>query len=130
MYGRAVGPPARWRHARRRAARHGRSHSPARREKPTGGTAPRLAPDLAATRAGNEERLLFANPIVRLIIERADALISILAPQNTRSLSGIDPEKMAIAGRAGEEVMLGQGAPGGAGGGQYQILLVRQGDGH
>lgn len=57
-----------------------------------------------AMRASNEDQLLFVSPLDRLVIERADAMITILAPRNTRSLASIDPKKMAIAGRAGEEV--------------------------
>ena len=52
----------------------------------------------------NEEQLNWNSPISRLINEKADALIHIAAPSNTRSLNGVDPKKQQSAAAAHQEV--------------------------
>lgn len=53
-------------------------------------------------RLATEEQLTYINPNDRVLMEQASCLISILAPQNTKAMSSIDPGKMAIRGKAME----------------------------
>jgi aminopeptidase len=50
----------------------------------------------------SDEQITFIDPMTRTIVEQVDVQISIGAPFNTRSASGIDPAKMAAANKAGE----------------------------
>jgi aminopeptidase len=54
----------------------------------------------ARLRLGNDDQLDFIPPTTRLSAEQADASIIILAPRNTRALSGIDPARMARSNKA------------------------------
>jgi aminopeptidase len=54
----------------------------------------------ARLRLSNDDQLTFIAPTARLLLEQADATIAILAPRNTRSLSGIDPQQMAKSSKA------------------------------
>jgi aminopeptidase len=56
-------------------------------------------------REASEEQLSFNSPIRRLVMEQADATISILAPTNTRSLAGVDPNRMSRQSKAAEPIM-------------------------
>ena len=51
-----------------------------------------------------EEQLNWVSPISRLVNEEADALIHILAPSNTRALTGTDPNKQRISSAAHQEI--------------------------
>jgi len=56
-------------------------------------------------RHGSEEQLAFVSPISTLMVEQVDARISLLAPRNTKTMTGVDPAKMAIISRANEPIM-------------------------
>ncbi len=47
-----------------------------------------------------DEQLDYVSPVVKMVIETYDALIHIWADENTRSLSGVDPERMARSRKA------------------------------
>jgi aminopeptidase len=51
-------------------------------------------------RHGNEEQLADVTPIGRLVYDTYDALIQIEAPANTRALTGSNPKRLAIMGKA------------------------------
>jgi len=51
-------------------------------------------------RNGNDEQVTFVSPVDELTIGKADALIRIGAPQNTRALSGVDPARQRLQQRA------------------------------
>src|SRR4051794_22887065 len=52
----------------------------------------------------NEDQLTFVAPHARTAVEQMDKLINVLAPTNTRALSGIYPSQLAIAARGGKEL--------------------------
>jgi aminopeptidase len=54
----------------------------------------------AKLRLANDEQLEFIPPSTQLVAEKADVQIGIIAPRNSRSLSGVDPEQMAKSGKA------------------------------
>ncbi|HZU14794.1 MAG TPA: aminopeptidase [Chloroflexota bacterium] len=56
-------------------------------------------------REAGEEQLTFISPMTRASNEQADVSITIMAPRNTRAMSGIDPAKMAAQSRAIEPLM-------------------------
>ena len=47
---------------------------------------------------GNKEQLGWLSPVKKMLYEQADVLIAIRAPENTRSLSGVDTEKQKQLG--------------------------------
>jgi aminopeptidase len=49
---------------------------------------------------GSEEQLLWVNPVQMMEIKKADAMIFIEAPENTRAMSGIDPAKSQLRNKA------------------------------
>ncbi len=53
----------------------------------------------------DDEQLRWVSPISRLVNETADALISIMAPRNTRAMAGIDPARLAISSKSREEIL-------------------------
>lgn len=53
-------------------------------------------------RVANEDQLAFINPEMRVLIDSAACLIGIMAPENTKAMSGVDPKKMAVRGKAME----------------------------
>jgi aminopeptidase len=53
-------------------------------------------------RNGSDEQLRFLSVLERDVVEQADARISILAPRNSRTLSSVDPERIAL-GRAARQ---------------------------
>jgi aminopeptidase len=56
-------------------------------------------------REANDQQISFISPITQVMMEKADATIALLAPQNTRSLSGVDPSQMAFRSKAREPLM-------------------------
>ena len=52
----------------------------------------------------SEEQLAYVFPIQKEMLETFDAFLSIWADSNTRALSGIDPQRLAQAGRANAEI--------------------------
>ena len=52
-----------------------------------------------------DEQLAFVSPISRYFIEQADVQINILSDVNTKTLSGIPPEKIGIAQKARRELL-------------------------
>ncbi len=53
-------------------------------------------------RLANDEQLAFVPPDATVLMESAACLISIMAPENTKEMSGVDPKKMAVRGKAME----------------------------
>lgn len=52
-------------------------------------------------KTASAEQLEFISPLNELITENVDARLQIMAPYNTKALSGIDPKKIALRQRAG-----------------------------
>ncbi|MCP4425446.1 MAG: aminopeptidase [Chloroflexi bacterium] len=52
----------------------------------------------------NDEQLTHISPVERMIVETFDATLNIGAPYNTRSLSGVNPERQALAGKSRAEI--------------------------
>lgn len=52
----------------------------------------------------SDAQLDFINPARRLLVEKADAVLSIWAEDNTRALSGIKPERMSRSAKAKAEL--------------------------
>ena len=52
----------------------------------------------------SDAQLDFINPARRLLVEKADAVLSIWAEDNTRALSGVNPERMSRAAKAKAEL--------------------------
>jgi aminopeptidase len=53
---------------------------------------------------GSEEQLGYISPIARQEVEQIDAFVTILAAENTKTLSGADPQKVALRGQASREI--------------------------
>lgn len=49
---------------------------------------------------GNDEQLSFISPVARVLNDDLDLSIGILAPENTRALSAIDPARLSVQGQA------------------------------
>jgi aminopeptidase len=67
-----------------------------------------ISPDECAEillRTGSEDQLRFANPIEMREVEIADVSIHVLAPENTRALTDIDPRRQAIRSNARRPMM-------------------------
>lgn len=56
-------------------------------------------------REANEDQLAFVSPVVRTLYTQADVRIVILAPSNTRALSGVEPGRMAAVQKAHEPLL-------------------------
>ncbi len=56
-------------------------------------------------RHASREQLSYISPMARFEIQRVDVLISILSETNTRRLSGIAPQKQALASKARQPIM-------------------------
>lgn len=54
---------------------------------------------------GSEEHLQWVTPLLDLVVRKADVFIQIMAPENTRTLSGVDPVKQKLAAQAQREVL-------------------------
>jgi len=52
----------------------------------------------------NDEQLDYVSPIARLGVEQFDGFLSIIAPYNTRELSGVDPARQSRAQKANMEI--------------------------
>lgn len=52
----------------------------------------------------NDEQLTWLSPTDRLLAEQADARLTIASETNTRRLSGVDPKRQALQGRAAREL--------------------------
>ena len=53
----------------------------------------------------SDEQLKWISPTTRMLYEEADVLISLRASNNTRHMSGIDPQKQKLRGQATQELM-------------------------
>ncbi|HEY8326018.1 MAG TPA: aminopeptidase, partial [Ktedonobacterales bacterium] len=69
-------------------------------------------PQLAeiALKEGSDDQLTWINPADRVMIEAMDARLHIMSETNTRQLSGVDPKRQAIAGKAGRELFAARSA--------------------
>lgn len=52
-----------------------------------------------------DDHLTWVSPLASLTIEKADVLLHILAPTNTKALSAVNPNKMAMRNKAHEPLM-------------------------
>jgi aminopeptidase len=52
----------------------------------------------------SEQQLKYVSPLSKLEIERIDASLSIISPENTRNMTHIDPKKQAISSVAHQEI--------------------------
>lgn len=52
----------------------------------------------------NDEQLDYVDPIAIFAVERFDGFLNILAPHNTRALSGVDPSRQSRARKANVEI--------------------------
>lgn len=55
-------------------------------------------------REASDEQLKFVSPFTKLAMETFDAYLAIRGDYNTRSLSGVDPSRQAVAAKASAEV--------------------------
>jgi len=53
----------------------------------------------------SDAQLKFVSPIDRFEIEHIDARLSIISPENTKNLTGVNPKKQAISSAAHREIM-------------------------
>ncbi len=53
----------------------------------------------------SKTQLQYVSPIDKFEIERIDARLSIISPENTRNLTGVDPKKQAVSNTARREIM-------------------------
>ena len=53
---------------------------------------------------GSEKQLRYVSPIARFEIKNIDARLSIISPENTRDLTGVDPKNQAISSAAQQEI--------------------------
>ncbi len=56
-------------------------------------------------RDGSDEQLSYIPPAQRMIFEEYETMLSILAQENTKALSGIDPTRMALVQQARRDLM-------------------------
>jgi len=63
-----------------------------------------------ALKEGNDDQLGWINPADRVMIEAMDARLHIMSETNTRQLSGVDPKRQAVAGKAGRELFAARSA--------------------
>lgn len=60
----------------------------------------------------SDEQLDFLSPVTKFVVENADVMINLRAPENARELSGVDPSKMrrtAVANQPLNEHIMGGG---------------------
>lgn len=50
-------------------------------------------------RQGSDEQLLFGNPYKQLMLERSDAVLTILGETNTRAANSVDPSRQGLLGK-------------------------------
>lgn len=53
---------------------------------------------------GNDEQIAHVSPHVKLAFETYDILINIMSPVNTKSMTNVPPEKIALSNKAGSEL--------------------------
>lgn len=58
-------------------------------------------------RKGTDDQLAFVNPYQMHMVQHADAILRILSEQNTRSLSNIDPARLALVRKAQQPIAAG-----------------------
>ncbi|HEX2347408.1 MAG TPA: aminopeptidase [Ktedonobacterales bacterium] len=63
-----------------------------------------------ALKEGSDDQLGWINPADRVMIEAMDARLHIMSETNTRQLSGVDPKRQAVAGKAGRELFAARSA--------------------
>lgn len=56
-------------------------------------------------KVASDDQLQFLSPLAKFIVETFDARLSISAEQNTRTLSGVDPKRMAMRSQAWRPIM-------------------------
>jgi aminopeptidase len=54
---------------------------------------------------GSEEQDQWVTPLLDLVVRKVDVFIQIMAPENTRTLSGVDPLRQKLAAQAMHEVL-------------------------
>jgi aminopeptidase len=52
----------------------------------------------------SNDQLKYVSPIAKFEIEKIDARLSIISPENTRSMTNVDPKKQAISSAAQQEI--------------------------
>jgi aminopeptidase len=52
----------------------------------------------------SDEQLKYVSPIAKFEVEKIDARLSIISPENTRSMTNVDPKKQAISSVANQEI--------------------------
>ena len=52
----------------------------------------------------SNEQLKYVSPIAKFEVEKIDARLSIISPENTRSMTNVDPKKQAISSAANQEI--------------------------
>jgi len=52
----------------------------------------------------SKQQLTFVSPLAKFEIERVNARLSIISPENTRNLTNVDPKKQAISSTAHQEI--------------------------
>lgn len=53
---------------------------------------------------GNDEQIQYISPHIKLAYETYDIMINIMSPMNTKELTNVPPEKIALANQAGSEI--------------------------
>jgi aminopeptidase len=53
----------------------------------------------------SDAQLKYVSPIDKFEIQRINARLSIISPENTRNLTGVDPKKQALSSKAHHEIM-------------------------
>ncbi len=54
---------------------------------------------------GSEEQARWITPLLDLVVRQADVFFQVIAPENTRTLSGVDPVKQKLAAQAQHELL-------------------------
>lgn len=53
---------------------------------------------------GTDKQIQYVSPVVKYAIEKCDAIISLWGTRNTKSLSGVNPKKLALLSRSRKEL--------------------------
>ena len=56
-------------------------------------------------RTGNDDQLSFVNPVDRFVYTQADAVVTVLAESNTKTLSAVDPARQQLRQKARAELI-------------------------
>src|SRR5215467_8352612 len=54
---------------------------------------------------GSDQQLAYIPPAQRMVFEKYEEMLSILAQENTKALSGVDPTRMALVQQARRDLM-------------------------